>query len=681
MVGRGQAPTYEVTEMQKRMRQMKAVYAKPLVIMGMASVIIGMSFILHATQAAWVDPGSPAPQDNIYQLINIGSTDQVRQGKLLLSRDYKPEETLTLSYPLEVVGQPLATGFNVSGLLTLDGNLIVDTNTLYVDSTSNLIGIGLAPDPAYKLTITGGGNGLRIGGGSGVAGPALNVSAVGNSAIYAKSLGSTATYAAIFGEGVTGDGINGINNYAGAVTTNIPAGARGANTGASPGAPGVLGTTASATGASVRGELTDLMNINGWAGYFAGRVRASSDVVGNKFIPSAFQQSVLPYITDYSLGDYAASTSPSSLAFDGSSVWVANAGSTNVSKIRASDGKKIFDVNMGFTPLDVVFDGQNVWVSYNNSGGKLAKLNPQDGSIALTIDTSPRSDLQNLLITFDGTLKYIWAASSSGNEVRRYAVDGSSLCSYGTNLSNPQGLAYDGTNIWIASRSNNTVHRIQSSCAVSNFLSGSNQVAVNAPNRLLFDNTNMWVVSDAASGTGNVTRISSSGATTSHSTAVASAFDLSFDGSFVWITHNSGTIVRMSAQTGQAVKTFDANGASANNGRGIVYDGTYMWIGYDAGTTISKYVTGTGWSQPDLAGYLFLQNVSPFITQTGSFNISGTSVIGTSLTVAGNLDATANTWNGIDATPAPGSGCLNGQFVKGFTLTGSGIVNLICRPL
>lgn len=53
-------------------------------------------------------------------------------------------------------------------------------------------------------------------------------------------------------------------------------------------------------------------------------------------------------------------------AFDGSSVWVANAGSNNVTRLRASDGTVLGTFAVGNEPLAVAFDGTSVWVA--NSG-------------------------------------------------------------------------------------------------------------------------------------------------------------------------------------------------------------------------------------------------------------------------------------------------------------------------
>ena len=58
---------------------------------------------------------------------------------------------------------------------------------------------------------------------------------------------------------------------------------------------------------------------------------------------------------------------PYGIAFDGVNIWVANTGSNNVIKIRASDGTVLGAYNVGLNPRGVFFDGANVWVVNHDS--------------------------------------------------------------------------------------------------------------------------------------------------------------------------------------------------------------------------------------------------------------------------------------------------------------------------
>jgi hypothetical protein len=70
---------------------------------------------------------------------------------------------------------------------------------------------------------------------------------------------------------------------------------------------------------------------------------------------------------------------------DGLNVWIANSGSNNVTKLRASDGalQGIFTAGIapgaavqgvvGSTPFGITFDGANIWVT-NINVGSVSKL-------------------------------------------------------------------------------------------------------------------------------------------------------------------------------------------------------------------------------------------------------------------------------------------------------------------
>jgi len=64
---------------------------------------------------------------------------------------------------------------------------------------------------------------------------------------------------------------------------------------------------------------------------------------------------------------------PTGVAFDGANIWVANSGSNNVMKLRASDGVLQGTFAVGSSPTGVAFDGANIWVA-NYSSANVTKL-------------------------------------------------------------------------------------------------------------------------------------------------------------------------------------------------------------------------------------------------------------------------------------------------------------------
>jgi DNA-binding beta-propeller fold protein YncE len=73
------------------------------------------------------------------------------------------------------------------------------------------------------------------------------------------------------------------------------------------------------------------------------------------------------------LGTFAVGGKTLGVAFDGANIWVANYGSNNLTKLRASDGKAVGTFAVGSGPYGAAFDGANVWVA-NNAANTVSKL-------------------------------------------------------------------------------------------------------------------------------------------------------------------------------------------------------------------------------------------------------------------------------------------------------------------
>ena len=69
------------------------------------------------------------------------------------------------------------------------------------------------------------------------------------------------------------------------------------------------------------------------------------------------------YPANQALPDIVVGTQPTAIAFDGANIWVANYGSNNVTKLRASDGTILGTYAVGTCPHAIAFDGANIWVA------------------------------------------------------------------------------------------------------------------------------------------------------------------------------------------------------------------------------------------------------------------------------------------------------------------------------
>ena len=93
---------------------------------------------------------------------------------------------------------------------------------------------------------------------------------------------------------------------------------------------------------------------------------------------------------------FAVGSIPTGLAFDGNNIWVTNGGSSNIMKLRASDGALLKTVTLSGNPAYDAFDGANIWVTIPN-GNAVTKLRASDGTVLgnFTVGKlSPRSSLR-----------------------------------------------------------------------------------------------------------------------------------------------------------------------------------------------------------------------------------------------------------------------------------------------
>ncbi len=102
----------------------------------------------------------------------------------------------------------------------------------------------------------------------------------------------------------------------------------------------------------------------------AANITASIWVVNN----SSNNVTKLNPSTGATIGTYPVGTSPIAVAFDGTSIWVANYGSSTVTKLD-STGATIGTFAVGFRPIGVAFDGTSIWVThyYDNILSRILK--------------------------------------------------------------------------------------------------------------------------------------------------------------------------------------------------------------------------------------------------------------------------------------------------------------------
>ncbi len=137
---------------------------------------------------------------------------------------------------------------------------------------------------------------------------------------------------------------------------------------------------------------------------------------------------------------------PIGLVYDGMNIWVANAESNTVTKLRASDGAVLGTFTVGKFPVGVAFDGRNIWVA-NAEGNSVMKLRMSDGAALGTFNVGKKPGM----VAFDGA--NIWVANEHSNNVMKLRVrDGAVLPQSGrrTSLGGVGRIGIRGRYLWSA---------------------------------------------------------------------------------------------------------------------------------------------------------------------------------------------------------------------------------------
>lgn len=191
-------------------------------------------------------------------------------------------------------------------------------------------------------------------------------------------------------------------------------------------------------------------------------------------------------------------------------------------------------------------------------------------------------------IAFDGT--NIWVANYSTNNVTKLlAASGANEGTYSVE-SNPQGVVFDGTSIWVVNSQASTVTKLTAATGaqVGTYDVGTPPVTT-TPYGIAFDGANIWVTESL---TNSVAKIQASTGNTLGTYSVGNTpYGIAFDGANIWVANNEdGTLTELQASTGNVIGTFPVGSGP----HGVTFDGTYIWVTNTGDNTVSKVQTSTG---------------------------------------------------------------------------------------
>jgi uncharacterized protein (TIGR03437 family) len=186
-------------------------------------------------------------------------------------------------------------------------------------------------------------------------------------------------------------------------------------------------------------------------------------------------------------------------------------------------------------------------------------------------------------VAFDGT--NIWVTNYYDSTVTKLlASTGKTVGTYPVGI-NPSGITFDGANIWTANYGGTSVTKLlaSSGATVGTYPAGT------TPYDLAFDGANIWVT-NAQRGT--VTKLlASSGATVNNYPAGSGPYDLAFDGTNIWVANiGSNTVTKLRASTGITAGTYPVGSGPI----GVAFDGTNIWTANYGGANVTKLLASTG---------------------------------------------------------------------------------------
>ena len=184
-------------------------------------------------------------------------------------------------------------------------------------------------------------------------------------------------------------------------------------------------------------------------------------------------------------------------------------------------------------------------------------------------------------IAFDGA--NMWVVNVNGNSVTKLrASDGAVLGTFPAG-GGPQYIAFDGANLWITNfASSNNVRKMRASDGV---ILGTFSVP-DLASAIAFDGRNLWVQNG-----NNVTKLRASDGAIQGTFAVGTfPLRIAFDGAHIWVTNfSSGNVTKLRASDGANLGAFPVSAAT-----GIVFDGSSIWVVNSAAGSLVKLRASDG---------------------------------------------------------------------------------------
>jgi hypothetical protein len=266
------------------------------------------------------------------------------------------------------------------------------------------------------------------------------------------------------------------------------------------------------------------------------------------------------------------------IASDGEDIWVGNVISTTVRRVHASDGKILGTWTGVILPWSICVARGRIYTVSATSPGQLSVINPNLAPGAVTLGATNLGDKSQYL-AYDG--ERIWTADYSGS-VSLVSINAPmpwpvSVKSAG--FSHPNGIVYDGKNMWVTDAGDDTLKKLDpiDASVIQTIPVGDN------PYSPVFDGVNIWVPN---SGSDSITVVRAATGTVL-ATLTGNGLDqpvaAAFDGERILVTNQGIAALSLWKATSlMPLHTFQTNPQPF----GVCSDGLNFWIGFERGRLV-----------------------------------------------------------------------------------------------
>jgi YVTN family beta-propeller protein len=261
-----------------------------------------------------------------------------------------------------------------------------------------------------------------------------------------------------------------------------------------------------------------------------------------------------------------------SCAADGKDIWISTGGS--VVQVQASTGTPLGTWTGATNSAAVVVAGGKAFVTGLTGPANLYVIDPTQPPGAVTVAASKLGNNPEG-IAFDGT--NLWTANISGSVsiITPQATTPYPVTTVTTGFVNPVGILYDGTHIWVTDTNADTLLKLDATGAIIQTLAVGN-----GPGSPVFDGANIWVPNSVSNsitvvqaGSGNVVATIGADANNKLNRPTAA----SFDGERVLVTNQLGDSVSVFNAADLSLIANVTTGASTLP-NGPCSDGVNFWV-------------------------------------------------------------------------------------------------------